>query len=293
MQGRILAFGIVLMLFLLGCTESPVVIPDETSSEPPNPTRFDKEATGTITGKVIWHGDIPEVPLLYSSPSPLKPPPREPLRSWPNPFAPRVDATTRGMEDVVVALRGVDPQRARPWNHVPVHVEIKDCNLSVHQGKARSRFGFAYPGSTVTTVSRDSLLHVLQFRGSSFFAQGLPEPGVQRERRLRGKGPVELIGGGGRFWMRGYLFVDEHPYYARTDERGAFTLNDVSEGDYEIVVWIPDWRVAQVEHDAGSTQAAAVKFEPPKEFVGQVRVRRGQTVDRKIIVDASHFESNE
>jgi len=38
-------------------------------------------------------------------------------------------------------------------------------------------------------------------------------------------------------WMRGWVAVADHPYYAVTDESGAFELTDVPAGDYEIKVW--------------------------------------------------------
>lgn len=38
-------------------------------------------------------------------------------------------------------------------------------------------------------------------------------------------------------WMGAWLVVADHPYYAVTDEKGAFRLTDVPPGDYELVVW--------------------------------------------------------
>lgn len=38
-------------------------------------------------------------------------------------------------------------------------------------------------------------------------------------------------------WMTGWLAVEEHPYVAVTDDKGAFSLTDVPPGDYELRVW--------------------------------------------------------
>ncbi len=38
-------------------------------------------------------------------------------------------------------------------------------------------------------------------------------------------------------WMKGWLAVVDHPYYAITDESGNFELTDVPAGEYEIKVW--------------------------------------------------------
>ncbi len=38
-------------------------------------------------------------------------------------------------------------------------------------------------------------------------------------------------------WMKGWLAIVDHPYYAITDENGAFELADVPVGEYELKVW--------------------------------------------------------
>lgn len=38
-------------------------------------------------------------------------------------------------------------------------------------------------------------------------------------------------------WMQGWLIVEDSPYYAVTDEKGAFKLTDVPAGDYDVKVW--------------------------------------------------------
>jgi len=43
--------------------------------------------------------------------------------------------------------------------------------------------------------------------------------------------------------MNAEMFVAPHPYYAVTDESGAFQLNDVPPGEYHIVAWHEGWQV--------------------------------------------------
>ena len=38
-------------------------------------------------------------------------------------------------------------------------------------------------------------------------------------------------------WMTAWLVVQDHPYYALTDETGAFQLADVPSGEYALKVW--------------------------------------------------------
>ncbi|MGH7804561.1 MAG: carboxypeptidase regulatory-like domain-containing protein, partial [Candidatus Binatia bacterium] len=55
-------------------------------------------------------------------------------------------------------------------------------------------------------------------------------------------------------WMRAYLGVLDHPYFALTGEDGAFELKDVPAGEYTVGVW----------HERFGTRDAKVKVVPGK-----------------------------
>ena len=38
-------------------------------------------------------------------------------------------------------------------------------------------------------------------------------------------------------WMRGWIRVFDHPYYAVTDENGAFEIKNAPAGNYRLMVW--------------------------------------------------------
>ncbi len=41
-------------------------------------------------------------------------------------------------------------------------------------------------------------------------------------------------------WMRAWIYVFNHPYFAVTDERGRFRINDVPLGEHQLIVMQPD-----------------------------------------------------
>ena len=41
-------------------------------------------------------------------------------------------------------------------------------------------------------------------------------------------------------WMRGWIFVFDHPYFAVSDKRGKFQISAVPAGKHRLVVWQPD-----------------------------------------------------
>jgi len=126
-------------------------------------------------------------------------------------------------------------------------------------------------------VSKESVYHTVQARGAAFFAVALPDPGEPRRRRLPAPGVVELASGSGYFWMRAYLLVDHHPYYALTDAGGKFRLDGIPPGEYDLVAWHPDWRVAREERSQESFRVQQVRVRPPLVSSRRVRVEPGAT----------------
>src|SRR5262249_36506421 len=155
--------------------------------------------------------------------------------------APAIDAQTQGVAGAVIYLRGVDPRRARPWDLPPAIVEMGDFKLRVLQGSQEHATGFIRRGDTVEFRCGGPARPTLGARGAAFCSLPFPIRGRPCTRVLGRSGTVELSSGAGHFWMRSHLFVDDHPYYTRTDTTGRFTLSRVPPGEYEVVCWHPDW----------------------------------------------------
>jgi hypothetical protein len=250
---------------------------------------FDAATAGTIRGQVIWHGAIPEVPEYRAPVSPGAEQAGKPRRFWPNPNVPRIDPVSKGVAGAVMFLRGVDPRRARLWDHPPVRVELRDYQIHVCQGDHDAPSGFVRRDDVITMVSRQKLFHALRVRGASFFTRAFPDVDQSCDRRLDRRGIVELSSGCGYFWMRGWLFVDDHPYYTHSDSEGRFTLPQVPPGRYELVCWLPDWHEASRELDAETALICRLTFRPPVEIVQPVPLAPRQTQTVSIRVDGSAF----
>jgi hypothetical protein len=226
---------------------------------------------------VTWSGDLPEVSSLIAPANPLIVQRGFEKISWPNPNAPIIDRETHGVKDAVVLLRGVDPMQARTWDHGPVRIVLRGQQFHVMQGDAEVRSAVVRRGDAVEMVSEDPLFHSLHASGSAFFTYPFPDANQPRRRQLTEKGLVELSSACGFFWMRTYLFVEETPYWTRTDAAGRFALKDVPPGSYELVCWMPDWRVERHERDPESSEVVRVVFRTPLERRQQVEVSAGKT----------------
>jgi hypothetical protein len=284
--------ALLLVILIAGCSESPHETPPVDAPAPLG-KQFDPVTTGTLAGRITWDGPIPQVKLFNSPPSPSLPPPHEPVRQWPNPLRPLIDEETQGVGDVVVFLRKVDLDRSRLWNHKPVRIDQQNYNFSIHQGEAVSRIGFVHRGDAVEMVSRDAGYYLLQARGAAFFTLSFLDPDRPLKRTMSQNGVVELTGAAGRFWMRGFLIISEHPYLTRTDLYGDFALEQIPEGEYELATWMPRWQVDRVEYDPSWNLASRVTFRPPLEQVRHITVRRGQTTQCDMQISASAAASGD
>lgn len=291
MHGRTTARMACCLAFLLalpGCDDA-VLLPDTPEGPAAEAaSQFDPACTGTIEGRVIWVGKRPVVVPYRAPVSPLSEQAGGKKHTWPNPHAPAITGDG-GVAGAVVFLCGVDPRRARPWDHPPVRVELRAFQARVIQGGAAVGCGFVRRGDTVAIASAQDVFHALRARGAAFFALTFPPGGRPCTRRLDRCGAVELTSAAGYFWMRGHLFVDDHPYYTRSDAAGRFTLPQVPPGTYEVVCWLPDWRAAGEELDADTGLVTCLTFRPPLARTRSVTVQTGRTTDVPFRVTVASF----
>jgi len=61
-------------------------------------------------------------------------------------------------------------------------------------------------------------------------------------------------------WMRGYIAVFKHPYFAVTDKNGGFELKDVPAGEYTIQAWHERYGVLTQKVTLEPNQTKALEF---------------------------------
>ncbi len=274
---RFVWLGLVLLLWAGGCTEELPTenLPEKLGAATPLGQDFEAANTGTIAGTVLWRGEMPQVPAFRGFTISSFQGVEDGSRL--NPNRPRIDPATRGVAGAVVYLRRVDPQKSRPWGHGMARIEMRDREIAIRQGDVVSAVGWVRRGASVEAVNLDNCLHHLRGRGAAFFSLPFPDAHRPTTRQLEKKGVVELSSGGRFYWMRGYLFVDEHPYYTRTDAQGRFALEHVPAGTYELVCWLPSWIIAAQAREPEFGLTSQVDFAAPVERELTVLVGPGRT----------------
>jgi hypothetical protein len=278
--------AVFLLAGAVGCGDARTPTATEPNPPPENGTLFDGTSAGTVTGRVVWRGERPVVPPLVERPGMTGPQFDKGNTLWPNPNAPVIGPATRAVRGAVVFLRGIDPRRGRPWDLPPVRVVLQGRQFHVRQGDDDGSIGFVRRGDAVEMVSADRVFHSLHAGGAAFFTLAFPDPDRPRTRRLTNRGVVEMTSAAGYFWMRGHLFVEDHPYYTRTDAEGRFRLPQVPPGRCEVVCWLPDWREERHERDPESSLVTRLFFRPPLESVRPVEVeaKKSPVVDFELAV---------
>jgi hypothetical protein len=142
----------------------------------------------------------------------------------------------------------------------------------VTQGDIPTGVGFVRRGGVIEIVNRDAEYHNLHGRGAAFFALPLLERDRVQTRTLKEGGIVDLTCGAGYYWMHAHLFVVEHPYYVCTDVEGRFSLDRVPAGRYDVVCWVPNWRVLREERDPETGIIARLQWAQPVQQTQSVRV---------------------
>jgi hypothetical protein len=62
-------------------------------------------------------------------------------------------------------------------------------------------------------------------------------------------------------WMLGYVHVFDHPFFAVTNERGAFTISDLPRGNYVLKAWHEDGGIKSQEIAVPESGDVRVSFE--------------------------------
>jgi plastocyanin len=111
-------------------------------------------------------------------------------------------------------------------------------------------------GSTVKILNSDGILHNIHTYSKVNPPVNVAQPKFKKEIQQTFAKPETIdVKCDAHGWMHGVFVVQDHPYYATTDEKGSFRLTDVPPGEYTLKVW----------HEVLGEKTAKVKVEAGKE----------------------------
>ena len=214
----------LLAALIAGCDDRPAA-----SAAPSKAPVAVVSATSTITGRIFLRGKIPVLaPIDVSGVA-------ECARLHPDGILDEaiVAGSDGALQNVIVYLRGVAPDSggaSRP----PAVLDQIGCRYQPHVIALES-------GQMLRVQSSDPFLHNVHIKSvaneSGNFSQ-LAESGQPAVTDVRFSVPeIFPIQCDVHPWMRAWVGVFDHPYFAVTDNAGAFRIERVPPGSFTIVAW--------------------------------------------------------
>jgi len=164
---------------------------------------------------------------------------------------------TNGIRNAVVSLQNPPPGAKWASNGSPVTMDQKQCAFV-------PRVVIVPVGGTVEFLNSDRLLHNVKSAGKENPPFNRAQPHA-RSISFTFKKPETLrVDCDLHSWMRGWVVIAEHPFYAVTNEQGEFILDNVPPGKYSLRVWQESLGTVTQELVVGKRGTTTVSVTMPK-----------------------------
>jgi plastocyanin len=139
-------------------------------------------------------------------------------------------SSNNGIRNAVVSLQNVRPAGKRDWNFPPAKMDQKQCSFT-------PRVVLVPVGGTVEFLNSDRLLHNVRSTGKENPPFNRAQPHARSISFVFKQPEVLRVDCDLHSWMRGWVVIAEHPFYAVTNDKGEFTLENVPPGKHTLRVW--------------------------------------------------------
>lgn len=177
---------------------------------------------GSIKGKVVVTGNIPQDETIKVTKDNFACGDTLPREKY-------VIGADGGLRYAVVFIEEI--KSGKPMPTEPVEIDNVKCAFVPH-------VQVGVKGQELIIKNTDPMLHnthiYLDKRTVYNFA--LPITGMKIKKPIRKDGLMS-VQCDAHAWMQGYLYLIDNPYIAVTDASGAFSLDNVPPGDYELKIW--------------------------------------------------------
>lgn len=211
--------------------------------------------TATIRGRVRFIGTPPDNPVIDMRGAPLC---RGVYHSTPRQLSVIVNPNGTLANVFVYVKSGLPPD---------VHYSpAADTRLLAQRGcQYRPRVFGLMVGQTLTIRNDDAVEHVVDANGVKTRAFTIPlGAGRSDDHTFRASEVMVALQGRTHRWMRAYIGVLPHPFFATTGDDGRFTISRLPPGTYTLEAWHEGYgrRAATVTVRDSSTQTITFTYAP-------------------------------
>jgi len=179
------------------------------------------------------------------------------------------------VKNVVVWIEGIEHGKALPAKSV--NIAIKNCRTVPH-------VNIGFVGGEYVFRNDDDILHTVQTKlglayqrqassrpledGASIYNLALPQKGLEVRKPIKkwhrytdDTGFIQ-VRSNTHNWIRGYIFIFDHPYAAVTDEKGTFVMGNLPPGEYVLKVWHEGFGIKEqkIKVASGTTEEVSIAF---------------------------------
>jgi plastocyanin len=136
-----------------------------------------------------------------------------------------------GLKNVYVYVREGLPDGARPAADEAVELDQNGC---IYEPRVLG----LQTGQTLRIRNSDGLLHNVNARPENQRGFNISQPTDMTTDRSFARAEVMIpVRCDVHGWMRAYIGVQDHPYFAVTEENGEYRIEDLPPGEYVIEAW--------------------------------------------------------
>lgn len=178
-------------------------------------------STGTISGKVLLVGDVPQAKKIEIT--------KDKEKCGADRLAEDlVVSPDRGIKNAVVNVLGLKGSVAQSGSPT---LDQKGCGFNPH-------VVIVPAGAPLDVLNNDGILHNIHTYSSKNGAINKAQPAFKKKMTETFAQPeIIKVTCDAHPWMAGWIVVTDHPYVAATDAAGSFKLADVPAGTHKVEIW--------------------------------------------------------
>jgi len=224
--------------------------PGESSAPPPTVNPVDPATAGNIAGRVAFDGTAPRA---------------EPVRMDSDPNCARqgsgttdetvVVGTNGALQNVFVYVKDGLGDLRFPVRSAPAILDQKGCRYVPHVLGVQV-------GQQVEVLNSDPTLHNVHAvpTANREFNTGQPIQGMKHTHTFSTKEVMVPFKCDVHGWMRAYIGVLDHPFFAVTGSDGSFTLEGLPPGTYTVEAWHESLGTQTQTVTIGASESTDVAF---------------------------------
>lgn len=235
------------LILLAGCGrgQSEFDVPERT------PTPIDPSTTGSVRGTVFYQGPAGEPQVIKIAGNPEC----SSLQHGPL-YSESLRVADGRLQNVFVYIKAGLEGKVFAVPREPIIVDNRQCIYVPHVSGAQ-----VY--QPVTLVNSDPTLHNVNViaKNSKSMNIGLPTEGMKRTISFPAEEVMVQMKCDVHPWMKGFVGVVDHPFFAVTDAAGGYLFEGVPAGNYTIAAWHETLGEKETEIVVQAGESVSAEFE--------------------------------